>query len=68
MAKRLLLLLALSALAAAPALAGDNLGDQKAKVDSKPKQGEKAKKDQPEKKDKGSDEGTHDEPKKQSDK
>jgi len=35
MAKRLLLLLALSALAAAPALAGDNLGDQKAKVDSK---------------------------------
>jgi len=35
MAKRLLLLLALSALVAAPALAGDNLGDQKAKVDSK---------------------------------
>jgi murein DD-endopeptidase MepM/ murein hydrolase activator NlpD len=35
MAKRLLLLLALSALVASPALAGDNLGDQKARVDSK---------------------------------
>jgi murein DD-endopeptidase MepM/ murein hydrolase activator NlpD len=35
MAKRLLLLLALSALAAAPAFAGDNLGDKKAQVDAK---------------------------------
>jgi murein DD-endopeptidase MepM/ murein hydrolase activator NlpD len=35
MARRLLLLLALAALVATPALAGDNLGDQKAQVDSK---------------------------------
>ena len=40
--------------------------DPKAKADSKPKPGEKAKKDEPEKKDKA-DEGTNDEPKKQSD-
>jgi murein DD-endopeptidase MepM/ murein hydrolase activator NlpD len=35
MAKRLLLLLALAGVIATPALAGDNLGDQKAKVDTK---------------------------------
>src|SRR4051812_21941619 len=35
MARRLLLLLAVVALTAAPALAGDGYGDQKAKVDAK---------------------------------
>ena len=35
MAKRLLLLLALAGVIATPALAGDNLGDQKARVDAK---------------------------------
>src|SRR4051794_5889134 len=35
MAKRLLLLLALAGVIVTPALAGDNLGDQKAKVDAK---------------------------------
>ena len=35
MARRLLLLLALAAVVAAPALAGDNLGDQKKQVDAK---------------------------------
>src|SRR3954453_6877945 len=35
MAKRLLLLLALAGVIATPALAGDSLGDQKAKVDAK---------------------------------